>query len=115
MGKKGGSDQTVTQRTEIPEFLVPFVTNQSAIGSRALTNLENQLGDAGAAELVAGFDPLQEEAFNLALSRARGAGGFLPTAEQTILATARGVDPAVRAWIRTVCVDPGHPSTSGRP
>jgi hypothetical protein len=93
MGKKD-SDSEVTQRTEIPGFLQPFVKNQARVGSTALTNLEALLGNAGAGDLVAGFDPLQEQGFDLAVQRAQGAGGFLPTAQNAFLETAQGVDPS---------------------
>ena len=91
MGKDSDSE-TVT-RTEIPAFLQPFVKKQAAVGEGALTRLEGMLSGAGADELVAGFDPLQEEAFGLAADRARGGGGFLPAAERAFLSTAEGVDP----------------------
>lgn len=93
MGGKSGGDQDVTQRVEIPEILQPFVRNQARIGSNALSRLEDQLAGAGADDLVAGFDPLQEQAFDLAVQRAQGEGGFIPTAQQQFLATAQGVDP----------------------
>lgn len=90
---KGSRDSEVTQRTEIPEFLQPFVERQARIGTNALGRLEGQLAGAGAEDLIAGFDPLQEQAFDLAVQRAQGEGGFIPTAQQEFLATAQGVDP----------------------
>lgn len=93
MGGKSGGDQEVTQRTEIPAFLQPFVKNQAQVGSDALTRLEGQLSGAGANELVAGFDPLQQQAQQQMIALAGGAGGFLPTAQQQFLQTAQGVDP----------------------
>src|SRR5690606_8136743 len=40
--------------------------------------------------LVAGLNPIQQQAIELAIARAGGAGGFLPTAQQTLLSAAQG-------------------------
>lgn len=93
MGSKGGGDTEVTNRTEIPPLLRPFVKTQANIGKRALRRLEGQLTGAGAEELVAPFDPAQAAAQERALAVAGGAGGFLPAAQQTFLSAAQGVNP----------------------
>lgn len=92
MGKKD-SDSEVAQTTNVPSYLQPLVKKQAQIGTDTLGRLEGLLSNAGAEELVAGFDPLQQQGFDLAVERAQGAGGFLPTAQQSFLETAQGVDP----------------------
>ena len=50
----GGStkNQTQTTQTEIPAFLKPYLTSQANIGQSTLQNLQGQLGNAGAQQLV---------------------------------------------------------------
>lgn len=113
-GGGGGSvptQQTVTQQTQVPAFLRPFVREQAEIGTGALRDLQGQLGGAGADELVAGFDPLQTAAQQLAASGAFSFDpqSFIQPAQQGLTETARGdflfggqgfdqaVDAAVRA------------------
>lgn len=45
---------------------------------------------SGQPDLVADFDPLEEQAMGLAEQRALGAGGFLPTFQNQVLSTAQG-------------------------
>lgn len=93
MGKKSGGSSS-TSSVVTPSWLEPFTRKQASVGTGALTKLDDLLSGAGAEDLVAGFSPTQREGFDLALSRARGGGGFLPTAQDTILKTAQGVDPS---------------------
>lgn len=86
-GGKGG-EQTQTVRAEIPRFLRPFIRQGASVGSGALGELENLLRPG--ADLVAGFDPLQQQAQEQQVAVAGGAGGFLPTAQDALLSTARG-------------------------
>lgn len=44
----------------------------------------------GQPDLVAGFDPLEEQAMGLTEQRARGAGDFIPTFQNQVLSTAQG-------------------------
>ena len=90
---KGGESapaQTVTQRTEIPQFLQPFLTSAAGISESALGGLSNLLSGAGAEQLVAPFSPDQQRAIELTRGLAGGEGGFVPTAQQGLLETARG-------------------------
>jgi hypothetical protein len=61
----GGSSkpQNVTQttKTEIPEFLRPFLQTQAEVGSSALTGLQDALAN-GPSQQVAGFSPAQQQA-----------------------------------------------------
>lgn len=56
---KGGGGETVTQRTEIPDFLRPFSQQQAQVGQQALSQLQQQLGGPGGQLPIAGFTPAQ--------------------------------------------------------
>src|SRR5690606_12315852 len=45
-------------------------------------------------DLVAGLTPAQQQALELGIARAQGAGGFIPAAQQEFLRTAQGRDIA---------------------
>ena len=87
-GGGGGETRTVTE-TRIPPELVPIVRAQSRIGLGGLQDLQTQLSGAGADELIAGLDPLQEEGFESAQA-AVSEGGIIPTVTQDLLNTAQG-------------------------
>ena len=82
--KKKSRSQT---RVQIPDFLRPFFDQSTSVAGSALGNLQSAIGG----DVVAGFAPDQLEAFDLARQRASGAGGFIPTAQQQLLNTARGL------------------------
>lgn len=88
----GGSSTTqeVVQSVQIPEFLRPFLEQQADVGSQALGNLQDQLGGAGAEDLVAGFNDDQRAAFDLARQQAAGQGGAVPTSLDALQQTAQG-------------------------
>lgn len=91
----GGSSKqspptTTVQETTIPAELRPLVSQQATTGADALAALQAMLGGAGADNIVAGFDPLQIQAQQQAIDFAGGAGGFLPTAQDALMRTARG-------------------------
>jgi len=87
-GDSKGGDQTTSQTVEIPEFLRPFIEQGANIGGGALGNIEGLLPSG--TNLIEGMNPTQMEALNRSEAVARGGGGFLPTAENTLLSTARG-------------------------
>lgn len=89
-GKGGGGSQTVTQQTVIPDFLKPFVTQQAQVGGQALSNLQQQLSGAGAAELVAGLTPDQQAAIDRARILATDPSGGLGIAQQGLTRLAQG-------------------------
>lgn len=86
-GGKGSRDQVVRQETTIPSFLQPFIQQSASTGQNALSGLEQLLGQ----NLVQGFTPNQSTGLQLAGDIGRGAGGFIPTAQDTFLNAARGV------------------------
>ncbi len=86
MGKGSQRSQTVTQTTNIPPTIEPFVRRQFGIGSDALS----QLSHAVRKDLIQPFDPLQTQGIDLGAARALGEGGFFPTAENTFLRAAQG-------------------------
>lgn len=90
MGGDGQSLQNVTQQAQIPGFLSQLLNQGAATATGSLGRLESTLGGATGEDLVAGFDPAQIEAQGLLEGIARGEGGFLPTAQQGLLETARG-------------------------
>ena len=90
----GGSSEPkverVSQQATIPGFLQPFVTRSAEISTGALEDLNSQLSGATADDLYAGPDALTLEAEEMLEAVARGEDGFLPTANNELLATARG-------------------------
>lgn len=85
-GTKGES--STTQNVQIPDFLRPLFEQGAGAAGRTLSTAEGLTGG----DLVAGFDPLQEQAFGQAEDVAGGAGGFIPTLQNLLLETARGQD-----------------------
>lgn len=83
-GGKGGGSQRVTQEVAIPDFLRPFVKQQSQIGVDALGRLENRLQGAGAAELVAPMNADQQAAIDRARALATDPTGSLALAENQL-------------------------------
>lgn len=77
---------TATSEASIPGFLRPFLQQSTDVAGGALSGLQE--GTQG--QLVAGFNPDQLAAINQARALAGGEGGFLPTAQQTLLDTAQG-------------------------
>lgn len=118
MAGGGKGDRTQTTKVEIPGFLKPFIRQGADVGSDALSQLEGLLGPG--TSLVQGFDPAQEAALGQAEAVAGGAGGFIPTAQDALLSTARGdflaggpgFDEAVQASIRAA--QPNILSSFGR-
>ena len=88
VGKGDGDSKT---KIRIPRFLRPLIDAGVDIGVDALGDLEGLLGGATGDDLVAPFDPAQLLAQGVATSRALGAGGFFPTAQNEALRTAQGV------------------------
>jgi len=68
--------QTVTQTTEIPDFLKPYITQQMQAGQQSLGNLSNLLTGAGAEQLVAPFSQPTIQAQN-AVMEGMSPTGFL--------------------------------------
>jgi len=90
----GGSSkpQTTTTATQqqIPAFLQPYLTAQANVGTSTLNNLQGQLGDAGAEQLVAGFNPNQIAGQNLAISTVMDPTGPLAQSQAALGDIAKG-------------------------
>ena len=88
MSEGGGSKSSnkQSQKTTVPDFLKPFVDQIVGTSSGALGNLQNAAGG----DTVADLNPDQLAALDLARGVAGGAGGFIPTAQQTFLDAAQG-------------------------
>lgn len=85
-GSKGSSKSK--SRVDVPDFLQPFLNQLIGTSSGALSDLAQQTqGDQ-----FADFNPLQQAAFGQAEGVAGGAGGFLPTAQNTFMNAAQGQD-----------------------
>lgn len=80
------SKQSATQRVDVPPWLLPFVQQSGRTASGSLSNLSNLTQGP----LVAGFSPEQQAAQDLAMQRAGGAGGFIPTAQNAFMQGATG-------------------------
>lgn len=82
----GGSSKpsTTTQQAQIPDFLKPYLTNQANVGNSALTNIQGQLQNAGANELVAGFNPNQIAGQNMAIDAVNDPNGALAQSQAAI-------------------------------
>lgn len=85
----GGGDQTITMRTEIPDFLKPLAESQAQTAQSSLAQLGGSDGLL-TGDTLADLTPQQQQAMQLAEQRALGAGGFLPTFQQQLLETAQG-------------------------
>lgn len=85
-GSKGSSESS--RQVDIPEFLRPFLEQGADVASGQLGALQAQTQDPA----TAGFTPDQLAAFEQARGVAGGAGGFLPTAQNTFLEAAQGQD-----------------------
>lgn len=81
---KGSSESSTA--VDIPQFLQNFLTQGADTASGALGSLQGLAGQ----DLVAGFDPVQTQAQELAIQRATEEGGLIPTAQNTFLQTALG-------------------------
>jgi len=66
-------DQTVTQTTDIPAFLQPYMQNQASMSNDALISLQKQLSGAGADQLVAPFNQNQRHGQQMAIDAAGNA------------------------------------------
>lgn len=77
----GSKTQTVTQQTVVPDFLKPYITQQLGAQSSALQNLQTQLQGAGAAQMVAPFNPFQTQA---ATAMTQGVPAAYQTGQQRI-------------------------------
>lgn len=116
-GGKGG-EQSSTTTVEIPGFLKPFLRQSVDVGQGALGELEGLIQPG--TSLVSPFNQTQRDALRGAEAVGRGAGGFIPTAQQTLLDTAQGdflfggegFDAAVNAATRAA--QPGILSSFGR-
>ena len=73
-------------QTTVPDFLKPLVSDVANFGSDAFSTLRNLLSG----NLVAPRTPQQEIGEIIGTQRALGAGGFIPTAQQTFLDAAQG-------------------------
>lgn len=82
-GSKQTGTKTVTHKTDIPSFLQPITRQSAGAQGRALTALEDLLGQ--------GFSPLEQQAQQIMIERGLGSGGFIPTAQEQFLRTAQGV------------------------
>lgn len=85
-GSKGSEQQS--QRVDIPDFLRPLFSQGADAATRTLGNVERLAGG----DVVAGFDPAQEEAFRLAENVAGGEGDFISTFQNLLRDTAGGTD-----------------------
>lgn len=121
----GDKTTTATRTVNIPDILKPLVNTQTGLNADALTRLMSLLAPGNEGRLVAPFDPLQTEGQNAAVDIARGGGGFIPAAQEGLLATARGdnlygspgfnaaVDASIRAARPYILSNFGH--AGGRP
>jgi hypothetical protein len=75
---------TSSQQAEIPDFLKPYFSAQAGTGLSALQNLQGQLGNAGAQQLVAGFTPAQLQGQQAAINLATGQGGQFDVTKNTL-------------------------------
>jgi hypothetical protein len=88
----GSKNQTVTQQTEIPDFLKPYIQQQMSAQGQSLTNLTNMLQGAGAQQMVAPLNRFQNEAAgaltqgvpNAFAAAGQGAGDAYSQAQQRI-------------------------------
>lgn len=88
----GGSSKpsTTTQQATIPDFLKPYLTTQANVGQSALQNLQGQLQNAGADQLVAGFTPAQLQGQKMALDYATDPNGNLAFSQNRLQDIAKG-------------------------
>lgn len=89
--KQSGPTTTQSQsQVVIPDFLKPYLQNQMNVGGGALTNLQGQLQNAGADQLVAGFTPDQLRGMDMARNFATDPNGALAQAQNRIGDIAQG-------------------------
>lgn len=86
----GSKTQTTTSQAQIPSFLQPYLSNQANTGNSALSNINGMLQNAGADQLVAGFNPNQVAGQNLAISQATNPNGPIGTAQGALTDIAKG-------------------------
>ena len=98
---KGTKSGKSSVRTQIPAFLQPLIAQLTGTAGGALGEASRLTNG----ELVSPFDPIQTEAQNLAIDRARN-GPFISTAQDTLLGAAKGtpldqfLDPAALSALR---------------
>lgn len=83
---KGDNSSSASQSVNIPAFLQPLIGQATAVAGGTL----GRLREASQGDLVAPFTGLQQQGQQLGVDRALGGGGFLPTAENTLLGAAQG-------------------------
>jgi hypothetical protein len=81
---------TSSQQAEIPDFLKPYFSAQAGTGLSALQNLQGQLQNAGADQLVAGFTPTQLQGQQMAIDYATDPNGNLAFAQNRLQDIAKG-------------------------
>ncbi len=84
----GGGKGSSSSKVKVPDFLRPLFRTGAGIAEDALGSLD-QLLQPGR-DLVASFSPQQEAAQIIGTQRALGAGGYFPTARDTVMSTAEG-------------------------
>lgn len=85
----GKGKESSSQQVDIPDFLKPVI-NAITGNVAGLTGSVSNLARNGQ-NLVAPFNALQQEGQQMGVDVARGAGGFLPTAQNTFMQAAQGV------------------------
>jgi hypothetical protein len=85
---KGESESSGSQRVNVPDYLQPFLNQAAGTAGSSLSQLSN----LAYGNLVAPFTDAEQQGQQLGIDRALGAGGFLPTAENTLLGAAQGTD-----------------------
>jgi hypothetical protein len=85
----GKGKESTSQTVDIPDFLKPVInaiTGNAAGLTQGVSNLARN-----AQNMVAPFNPLQQEGQQMAVDVARGGGDFLPTAQNYFMQAAQGV------------------------
>lgn len=86
----GSKNQTVTNKTDIPAFLQPYMQNQAAMSNDALTGLQGMLSGAGADQLVAPFNATQQQGQQMAIDAATNPNGPVQAATGVLQSAAQG-------------------------
>jgi hypothetical protein len=82
----GAQTQTISNSVDVPNWLQTLLHQGANTASGALSNLSSLSNG----NLVAGFNPLQHQAFGVGQDRLNGGGGFFDTAFNQIQSTAQG-------------------------